>query len=333
MEIQLIRNRLVEELTNLPDVTTPEIQSYALTTAVLVRRITKALNITNLSIQDAWRRETPHDLARVLSKIVHYEDFNRALVKPPEGELARYDYVYLRSERTEPALVINLESYFDHVRCFAYDDVFVARYILRRILTMLSQVVHQPEMDFDQDLLGEVVDRMYDSFALLGKLIRHRTLVVPTHRVIDGYPAVNGGTHILPSPCCCLAIPSMLTAERKCPHDGACDIDAARTGKTSGTQQLTGWIYDDGAGSDTDGTERTPYQAHTGGIQGEGSSRNSSRQQRSQPCQCYTEHTGDRSSTSGSDAIRRSQPHAPERVAEGARGYRHRSRHVTQDTD
>ena len=86
--------------------------------------------------------------------------------------------------------------------------------------------------------------------------------------------------------CCCLAIPSMLTAERKCPHDGACEIDAARTGKTSGTQQLTGWIYDDGAGSDTDGTERTPYQAHTGGIQGEGSSRNSSRQQRSQPCQC-----------------------------------------------
>ena len=142
-----------------------------------------------------------------------------------------------------------------------------------------------------------------------------------------------GGPLWLGFQCCCLAIPSMLTAERKCPHDGACEIDAARTGKTSGTQQLTGWIYDDGAGSDTDGTERTPYQAHTGGIQGEGSSRNSSRQQRSQPCQCYTEHTGDRSSTSGSDQIRRSQPHAPERVAEGARGYRHRSRHVTQDTD
>ena len=200
MEIQLIRNRLVEELANLPDVTTPEIQSYALTSAVLVRRITEALNITDLRIQDAWRQGTAHDLARVLSKIVHYQDFNRALVKPPEGELARYDYVYLRSERTEPALVINLESYFDHVRCFACDDVFVVRYILRRIVTMLSQVVRQPEMDFDQDLLGEVVDRMYDSFALLGKLIRHRTLVVPTHRVIDGYPAVNEGTHILPSP-------------------------------------------------------------------------------------------------------------------------------------
>ena len=198
MEIQLIRNRLVVELDNLPDVTTPEIQCYALTTAVLVRRITEALNITDLRIQDAWRRETAHDLGRVLSKIVHYEDFNRALVKPPEGELPSYDYVYLRSERTEPALVINLESYFDHVRSFAHDDVFVARYMLRRIVTMLSQVVNQPKMDFDQDLLGDVVDRMYDSFALLGKLIRHRTLIVPTHQVIDGYPAVNEGTHIIP---------------------------------------------------------------------------------------------------------------------------------------
>ena len=69
------------------------------------------------------------------------------------------------------------------------------------------------------------------------------------------------GLILLSVSCYCLAIPSMLTAERKCPHDGACEIDAARTGKTSGTQQLTGWIYDDGAGSDTDGTERTPYQA------------------------------------------------------------------------
>ena len=143
----------------------------------------------------------------------------------------------------------------------------------------------------------------------------------------------SDGTISIEINCCCLAIPSMLTAERKCPHDGACEIDAARTGKTSGTQQLTGRVYDNRAGSYLDGSEHTPHQAHTGGIRRGRSSRNSSRQQRSQPCQCYTEHTGDRSSTSGSDQIRRSQPHAPERVAEGARGYRHRSRHVTQDTD
>ena len=200
MEIQLIRNRLAEELANLPDVTTPEIQSYALTSAVLVRRITEALNITDLRIQDAWRRETCHNLAHVLSKIVHYQDFGWAYVKPPDGEQVRYDYVYLRSRRTEPALVINLGSYFDHVRCFAHDDVFVARYLLRQIVTLLSQVVRQPEKDFDKHWLTDVVDRMYDSFALLGKLVRHRTLVVPTHRIINGYPKAHVDRYILPGP-------------------------------------------------------------------------------------------------------------------------------------
>ena len=200
MDIQLIRNRLVEELANLPDVTTPEIQSYALTSAVLVRRITEALKITDLRIQDAWERETPRDLARVLSKIVHYEDFNRALVKPPEGEQYRYDYIYLRANRTERGWVINLESYFDHVRRFAHDDMFVVRYLLRRIDTLLSQVVRQPDGDFDQPFLAQVVDRMYDSFDMLGRLVRCRTLLVPPCRVINGYPEVHEGSHLLPGP-------------------------------------------------------------------------------------------------------------------------------------
>ena len=85
MDIQFIRNRLVEELTNLPDVTTPETQTYALTTAVLTRRITEALNINDLRIQDAWQRETSHYLARVLNKIVHHRDFGRAIVGQKRG--------------------------------------------------------------------------------------------------------------------------------------------------------------------------------------------------------------------------------------------------------
>ena len=199
MDIQIIRNRLVEELVNLPDVTTSEIQSYALTTAVLVRRITEALNITDLRVQDAWQPGTSHDLARVLSKIVHYEDFNRAVVRQQQGEKFRDDYVYLRSWRTEPAWVISLGSYFDHVRRFAYDDVFVICYLLRRIDTLLSLVVNQPERDFDQHLLGEAVDRMYDSFALLGKLARDRVLIVPPHRVINGYIETLVGSYVIPS--------------------------------------------------------------------------------------------------------------------------------------
>lgn len=198
MEIQLIRNRLVEELANLPDVTTPEIQSYALTSAVLVRRITEALNITDLRIQNASQRETSHDLTHVLNKIVHYSDFRRAVVGQQEGEQFKDDYVSLRSRRTEPGCVINLGSYFDFVRRFAEDDVFVVRYLLRRVDTLLSNVVNQPERDFDQHWLADVGDRIHDLFVLLGKLVRSGTLVVPPDLVINGYLEAHVGTYIVP---------------------------------------------------------------------------------------------------------------------------------------
>ena len=40
--------------------------------------------------------------------------------------------------------------------------------------------------------------------------------------------------------CNCSAIMSSLTVKRKCPHEGACDIDAERADKASGSQQFDG---------------------------------------------------------------------------------------------
>ena len=44
--------------------------------------------------------------------------------------------------------------------------------------------------------------------------------------------------------CSCSAIPSLLTVKRKCPHEGACDIDAERASEDSGSQQFDGGPYD-----------------------------------------------------------------------------------------
>ena len=66
--------------------------------------------------------------------------------------------------------------------------------------------------------------------------------------------------------CYCSAIKSSLTVKRKCPHEGACDIDAEGAGKTSGAQQLTGRAHDPGPGGNPHGSERTPHQAHPGGL-------------------------------------------------------------------
>ena len=53
--IQLIRDPLAGESAWLPDLQTLEIQSYAVTTAVLVKQVTDALEITDLRIPDAWK--------------------------------------------------------------------------------------------------------------------------------------------------------------------------------------------------------------------------------------------------------------------------------------
>ena len=71
----------------------------------------------------------------------------------------------------------------------------------------------------------------------------------------------------VPYECNCSAIMSSLTVKGKCPHEGACDIDAERADKASGSQQFDGGPYDHGAGSDFDGSERAPHQAYSGGLQ------------------------------------------------------------------
>ena len=47
---------------------------------------------------------------------------------------------------------------------------------------------------------------------------------------------------------------------------GDINVDAERTGKTSGAQQPAGRAYDYGPGGDSNGSEHTPHQAHPGGL-------------------------------------------------------------------
>ena len=47
---------------------------------------------------------------------------------------------------------------------------------------------------------------------------------------------------------------------------GDSDVDSEGAGKTSGAQQLTGRAHDPGPGGNPHGSERTPHQAHPGGL-------------------------------------------------------------------
>ena len=76
-------------------------------------------------------------------------------------------------------------------------------------------------------------------------------------------------------------------------HYGECDVESKGTRETTGTQQPIGRAHVDRAGIHIDGTERTPHQAHSGGLQGGGSSRPGSRLSRSGAPNAISEFTKD----------------------------------------
>ena len=53
MKLQLFRDHLTTELGNLPDIRTQEIQSFALTTAILTRSLVERLDIGDLRVRGA----------------------------------------------------------------------------------------------------------------------------------------------------------------------------------------------------------------------------------------------------------------------------------------
>ena len=73
MILQLFRDHLATELDNLPDMQSREIQSYALTTAVLTRRILDSLDIKDLTIpSEFYSRGSAYNLRKVVDRIIHY---------------------------------------------------------------------------------------------------------------------------------------------------------------------------------------------------------------------------------------------------------------------
>ena len=119
---------------------------------------------------------------------------------------------------------------------------------------------------------------------------------------------------------------STVTGQRKC-HNGECDIDAKRTGKATGSEQLACGAPDPGSGCRSDGCQPTPHSAYPGGLPGEGSLRRCSRPAGPQADQRNSRCRGNRCGSPGSYQIRRGQPHPSQRVAERARGHRHRQDH------
>ena len=144
MSLQLFRSHLADELHNFPETPTSAIQSYAITTATLARRILEYLNINDLTVPDGFEPERlAYKLKTVLDRIIHFRVLNQDAVSFDFPGMP--DLVTLYSDknmRYADRLYIRLTAYLDVVRRLAEDDLLVAHYLLRRTITVLSKAVN-----------------------------------------------------------------------------------------------------------------------------------------------------------------------------------------------
>ena len=196
MKIELYRNHLATELEALPDIRSQVVQSYALTTSVLLRKMAQHLNIKNLCIPDAFDSEQSYDLAMVLNIFIHYITFDPHWRSLPERDFSEKDdnkcdnviYLYSKDRRkNRRELRISLKTYFDLVSRFAHDDLFVAQHLLHRLITLLSEVVNQPNKDFERSYLVNVSGLIDDSLTLTSKLVQSNAIQVSRDTVVVCY--------------------------------------------------------------------------------------------------------------------------------------------------
>lgn len=189
MRLQLFREHLDSEL-DLPQTSSQGVQSRAVTTAVLLRYLVARLNIEGITVPDGDGGR-PHDLKPLLNSFIHYERF---YLDWPRDEVARR-VVTLKSGRGREYRV-SLDDYFGVVDRFAHDDVFIARALLRCVVTMLHRFENDSEASTDEDFIHTLGGLMMDAMELLHRMHAESRLDIPDSEM-DGWLAetveVTGG--------------------------------------------------------------------------------------------------------------------------------------------
>lgn len=135
--LRTFREHLAEELRGFPQEPGPAFQSYAVTTASLARIILEYLGADDLTVPQHFGSGV-HRLRTVLDHIIHFPEIWPDRL-PPFGKTVS---IMVYSDRTKlygDRLHVSWPPYREMLLRLADDDVFVARYLLRRTVTVLMQ--------------------------------------------------------------------------------------------------------------------------------------------------------------------------------------------------
>ena len=136
MVLRMFREHLADELRHLPQESGP-FASYAVTTAALARVILEHLNIDDLTVPDPVRGRT-YKLRTVIDRVMHFRELYPEMgfgTSKPTSFAVYSDRARLYKDR----LYVAWTPYREIISRLAEDDVFVARYLLRRTVTLLTR--------------------------------------------------------------------------------------------------------------------------------------------------------------------------------------------------
>ena len=195
MKLQLYRDHLGSELRRLPDLRDQKIQSYALTTAILARKIIRHLRIDDMRLPSAGGpARTDHSLSSILNAFIHYEAF---YPRPPiEHDDPNNIIVILHSKRNREYLKhmhIRMSHFFAAISELADNDQLMSEYVLRRSVTVLSQVDNSYDM-LDPHILQLAVDFISDTLDLTNRINKTRAfslsncIQIPCYRNVADEP-------------------------------------------------------------------------------------------------------------------------------------------------
>ena len=180
----------------MPDMRSQEIQSFALTTAILVRKIVVQLDINDLKISSEYNSEiNAFPLRNILDAFIHFRAFvPETTALSSESTDCVVDLYSDRTAAPKDRFTIKLSNYFDLAAQFAHDDLFVANYLLRRVITLLYQI-NNANKDFGADYLRTLSDLVQDAFALAIKLEKANEIRIPSDVVVDRYERIRTNPH------------------------------------------------------------------------------------------------------------------------------------------
>ena len=180
----MFREHLADELQRFPDQPGRLFESYAVTTAALTRRILEYLGIDDLTVPAMHDRA--YKLKTVLGRIIHFRVSWPESVMPGDTK-PRWIMVYSdRTRRYGERMHIEWTPYRALLSRLADDDVFVARYLLRRTVTVLTRAMkgrglRDGAFGHEQGEYKRQINRLVlDSWDMLARLLGAGRVEIPT---------------------------------------------------------------------------------------------------------------------------------------------------------